>query len=124
MIFNTGNPAYTCSESGGSYTDYSCSNECAEDENDLEDCLSFGNWVEGERERACLDCVDKFIAERAQLARQQPFGAAVRTQPQQQPSPATCDINPSLPDSHLVRSVHESCPIEADAEGKLSAPSG
>ena len=32
MIFNTGNPAYTCSESGGSYTDYSCSDECAEDE--------------------------------------------------------------------------------------------
>ena len=28
IIFNTGNPAYTCNEAGGSYSNYTCDNEC------------------------------------------------------------------------------------------------
>ena len=28
IIFNTGNPAYTCNLSGGSYSNYTCNNEC------------------------------------------------------------------------------------------------
>lgn len=32
MIFNTGNPYYTCSESGGTYANYTCDNECTEDD--------------------------------------------------------------------------------------------
>ena len=28
VIFNTGNPAYTCSNSGGTYSNYTCDDEC------------------------------------------------------------------------------------------------
>lgn len=28
IIFNTGNPAYTCNDAGGSYSNYTCDNAC------------------------------------------------------------------------------------------------
>ena len=28
IVFNTGNPAYTCNGAGGSYSNYTCNDEC------------------------------------------------------------------------------------------------
>ena len=46
IIFNTGNPAYTCNDAGGSYSNYTCDDECDQLINDYCTILLEGHTID------------------------------------------------------------------------------